>query len=214
MKKTLSLLVIVFCVLALPSLGEDITTLSGKTYSNVTITRVEPDGITIKHSAGLIKLFFGELPEDVRARYGADPVKARNYQEERRLQQMKVEVAKANRDMLQRVEAQAIMVHGTVDRTVEEGIYLDDAITPVVTTNKIPPKYGVGKVEEKVSTRWVRLAPKGKPVFVIGAGGLIDGADCKGVLYPAGQYRDSYGSIMNCYTFTAAEAVSRLLKGN
>jgi hypothetical protein len=79
--KTLSLLIIVFCVLALPSLGEDITTLSGKTYSNVTITRVEPDGITIKHSAGLIKLFYGELPEDVRARYGADPAKAREYQQ-------------------------------------------------------------------------------------------------------------------------------------
>lgn len=211
--KTLSLLIIVFCVLALPSLGDDITTLSGKTYSNVTITRVEPDGITIKHSAGLIKLFYGELPEDVRARYGADPAKARKYQEERQLQQMKAEAAKAYRDMLQRVEAQAVLVHGTVFRTADEGIYLDDAMTQVITTNKAPVRSSSGMAEEKVSTRWVRLAPKGKPVFVIGGGGLIDGATCKGVLYPAGQYRDPYGFTMNCYTFSAAEAALRLLNG-
>ena len=210
-KTAISIVIFIICAFPIYSSGEDFTTLAGKTYSNVTVTRVEPDGITIKHSAGLIKLFYGELPEDVRARYGADPEKARKYQEGRRLQQMKADAAKVNQDMLRRVEAQAIMVHGTVRSTADEGIYLDDAITPVVTTNRIPARSSAGVFDEKVSTRWVQLAPDDRPIFVIGGGGLIDGAPCKGLLYPAGQYRDSYGQTMNCYTFTAAEAASRLL---
>jgi hypothetical protein len=70
---------LVLSVLAYADAPTTITTRDGATYSNVTVTRVEPDGITIRHDAGLIKLFFRELPQDLRDYYGADPEKARAY---------------------------------------------------------------------------------------------------------------------------------------
>lgn len=51
--------------------------------SNVTIQRVEPDGISIKHASGIIKLFAGELPPDIREKYGLTPEAARRYQAQR-----------------------------------------------------------------------------------------------------------------------------------
>jgi hypothetical protein len=57
----------------------DITTTKGTTYTNATVTRIEPDGITIKHRLGITKLFFSELPQDVQTSYGYNPSTARTY---------------------------------------------------------------------------------------------------------------------------------------
>ena len=62
------------------AVAEDITNLLGTVYTNVKITRVEPDGITVMHSGGIAKLFFQELSPDMQTRFGYDPSKARQYQ--------------------------------------------------------------------------------------------------------------------------------------
>lgn len=63
-------------LLATACFAADLTTLDGKTYQNIKVTRVDPDGIYIMHSAGGGKIKFTELPEDVRKQYGYDPAKA------------------------------------------------------------------------------------------------------------------------------------------
>jgi sRNA-binding protein len=52
-----------------PVLAEDFKTLSGKEYKDATITRVEPDGVVLKHKSGISKVYFTELPKEVQERF-------------------------------------------------------------------------------------------------------------------------------------------------
>ena len=60
-------------------LAEDLTTVSGKKYTGVTVTRVEPNGISITHDDGLAKVSFADLSEELRKKYGYDPKKAADF---------------------------------------------------------------------------------------------------------------------------------------
>ncbi|MEO7933387.1 MAG: hypothetical protein ABIT76_09545 [Chthoniobacterales bacterium] len=63
-----------------PLTADDITTLAGKEYKGVRISRTEPDGIVVVTDSGIEKLQFGLLPADVQKKYGYDPAKAAKYQ--------------------------------------------------------------------------------------------------------------------------------------
>jgi type II secretory pathway pseudopilin PulG len=76
-----SLLFILACVFPF-SIGiaqEVITNLEGRVFSNATVIRVEPDGINIRHSGGITKMFFWELSTELQEQYGYDPQKAAAY---------------------------------------------------------------------------------------------------------------------------------------
>ncbi|WP_035604465.1 hypothetical protein [Haloferula sp. BvORR071] len=64
--------------------AEDLTTTDGKTYKAVTVTKVEPDGLSISHEEGTAKVPFTKLPEEVRRLHGYDPEKADAYLKEKR----------------------------------------------------------------------------------------------------------------------------------
>jgi hypothetical protein len=51
------------------ALAEDFKTIQGKEYKNVTVTRVEPDGIMLESKSGISKVYFVELPKDVQERF-------------------------------------------------------------------------------------------------------------------------------------------------
>ncbi|SRR6266566_606487 len=69
-------LVILAALSASPALADDFKTNSGKEYKNATVAQVEADGIVVKTKAGISKLYFTELPEDVQKRYHYDTEKA------------------------------------------------------------------------------------------------------------------------------------------
>lgn len=56
--------------------GDDFKTIDGKEYKNVTVSRVEPDGIVVTTSSGVSKVYFTELPKDVQERFHYDAAKA------------------------------------------------------------------------------------------------------------------------------------------
>src|SRR5437870_8328090 len=58
------------------AVADDFKTINGKEYKNVTVSRVEPDGIVLKTKTGVSKIYFTELPKDVQERFGYDPEKA------------------------------------------------------------------------------------------------------------------------------------------
>lgn len=64
---------------ALAAFAEDFKTVTGKEYKEATITRTEPDGIVVKTSSGITKLYFAELPKEVQERFHYDPQKATAY---------------------------------------------------------------------------------------------------------------------------------------
>jgi hypothetical protein len=67
--------VILIVCFASVALAEDFKTINGKEYKNATVSRVEPDGIVVRTTSGISKIYFVELPKEVQARYGHDPAK-------------------------------------------------------------------------------------------------------------------------------------------
>ena len=62
--------------------AEDFKTVDGKEYKNAKVSRVEPDGIAISFSGGIVKLPFVELPADVQKKYGYDSKSAQEFQQQ------------------------------------------------------------------------------------------------------------------------------------
>jgi hypothetical protein len=56
-------------------LADDFKTIQGKEYKNVTVRRVEPDGIVLATSFGISKVYFTELPKEVQERFHYDAAK-------------------------------------------------------------------------------------------------------------------------------------------
>src|SRR5207253_1995153 len=60
-------------------LAADFKTIDGKEYKNVTVSRVEPDGIVLVSSSGISKVYFTELPKEVQERFHYDSRKGTAY---------------------------------------------------------------------------------------------------------------------------------------
>jgi hypothetical protein len=57
-------------------LAADFQTLDGTKYKGVTVKRVEADGIVVETDVGVEKVYFNELPNEVRERYNAQAAAA------------------------------------------------------------------------------------------------------------------------------------------
>ena len=60
------ILAVLFASLAL---SEDFKTTNGKVYKDATVSRIEGDGIVLRTEAGISKVYFAELPQEVQERY-------------------------------------------------------------------------------------------------------------------------------------------------
>ena len=72
---------LILCVASVV-LADDFKTIDGKEYKNVTVKRVEPDGIVLTSSSGISKVYFTELPEEVQERFHYDQAKSDAYSAE------------------------------------------------------------------------------------------------------------------------------------
>jgi thioredoxin 1 len=64
--KILTSLILCFASIAL---ADDFKLIGGKEYKNVTVSRIEPDGIVLRTKSGISKVYFVELPKDVQERF-------------------------------------------------------------------------------------------------------------------------------------------------
>ena len=60
------ILAVLFASLAL---SEDFKTTNGKVYKDATVSRIEGDGLVLKTEAGISKVYFTELPQEVQERF-------------------------------------------------------------------------------------------------------------------------------------------------
>jgi ATPase subunit of ABC transporter with duplicated ATPase domains len=88
-----------FLLAAVPALADTITTISGTTYSEASVTKTTPTAISIMHSTGTAKIPFKDLPAATQKKYGYDPAKAAEYEEQE---------AQRQAEQKQRAEAQKI----------------------------------------------------------------------------------------------------------
>ncbi len=64
---------------AAPAFYEDLSLADGTVRTNVFITRVEPDGLSIMHEQGVAKFYFSELATGLQRKYNYDPALAAVY---------------------------------------------------------------------------------------------------------------------------------------
>ncbi len=74
--KLFVLLILCFCSIAL---ADNFKAIDGKEYKNVTVSRVEPDGIVLVSHSGISKVYFTELAKEVQERFHYDAAKAAAY---------------------------------------------------------------------------------------------------------------------------------------
>jgi len=82
--KILTFLILCFASVAL---ADDFKAIDGKEYKNVTVSRVEPDGIVLTSKSGISKVYFTELPKEVQERFHYDAAKAAAYSAEQAVSQ-------------------------------------------------------------------------------------------------------------------------------
>ena len=63
-------------------LADDFKTVEGKEYKNVTVSRVEPDGLVLSSKSGISKVYFTELPKEIQERFHYDAAKGNTYSAE------------------------------------------------------------------------------------------------------------------------------------
>ena len=68
-----------FLSLASIALAENFKAVDGKEYKNATVSRIEPDGIVLRTSWGISKVYFVELPKEVQERFHYNPAIAAAY---------------------------------------------------------------------------------------------------------------------------------------
>jgi len=69
-----ALLLLVVCA-ALTAPADDLTTITGITYKNATITGHDAVGLKIMFDDGFARVRFRDLPDELRVKYGYDPAK-------------------------------------------------------------------------------------------------------------------------------------------
>jgi thioredoxin 1 len=70
--------VLILCFVSMAA-ADDFKLLNGNEYKNATVSRVVPDGIVLVTSAGISKIYFVELPKEVRERFHYNAMKAAAY---------------------------------------------------------------------------------------------------------------------------------------
>jgi hypothetical protein len=76
--------ILTFVILCFASVAfaEDFKAIDGKEYKNVKVSRVEPDGIVVTFSGGIVKIPFIELPPEIQKKYGYDPKASAAFQQQ------------------------------------------------------------------------------------------------------------------------------------
>ena len=105
--------------------AEDLTTTEGKTYSDVKVTKVEPDGLSITHQTGTAKVPFIKLSEELRKKHGYDAEKAEAYQKEQARKRAELDaILRASREKEEAKQRETGAESYTVTPASAEGISL------------------------------------------------------------------------------------------
>lgn len=177
----------------------DITTQSGEVFKNCKITRIEPDGITVMRTKGIVKISFADLPDEYRTKYGYDEDKAAKYTHT--VDQKRAETYARQQEQL-RMQKREAELRATQDQLL-----------------KSLKKNGVA-VSRKIL--WIKgdemllySAPDDdKVAYVYGAPPERQNNDqFVGVLYPAGSYTGPrYRGTIPAYATSPEKAIEYMMK--
>ena len=121
MKPAILAMVLVLAALQF-AVADDFKTNDGKEYKNVTVKRVEPDGIVLSSKSGISKIYFTELPKEVQDRFNYRPEQAAAYSAEQNTSQAQlqnVQGLQAHYTSLQKQEDEILLAIGQAEEAKE-----------------------------------------------------------------------------------------------
>jgi len=191
--------------------ADDITTIEGTKYVNVTISRTEPDGLVVVTDSGIEKIPFTSLPKETQLKYGYNAQKAAAYsaqlaaaQHELYLKNQQVQAAQSQTSAVQGVTQDQIAavshrpepgvtskpgvdvmrIKGKVLQVLPDGILLTDLLNETLDPFKDGRGTWHGGANEMDGT-----------MLIVGVDAkYVDDDPYEGIVYPAGRY--SYTSTM------------------
>lgn len=107
--------------------AEDIETLDHKVYKNATITRAEPDGIVLRHSAGIVKIPFTDLPQEFSKRYNYDSQAAKAFKADVEEKQAAIYVGTQAAKAMQQEKVSEIAAKAEAEREQKKAILRERA---------------------------------------------------------------------------------------
>ena len=154
--KTLTLLTI--CVTSI-ALADDFKTNNGKEYKNAIVTQVDAGGIIVRTKTGISKLYFSELPEDVRKRFNYNPQQAAAFASAQAttVQQTNQQIEEANK---QREKEKQVALESSRRATEEAAKAQNTTIEPgnrTATGRQIVGVGGVNGLEVEMSQKELQL---------------------------------------------------------
>ncbi len=170
-------------------------------YKQVTITKVEPDGIRIIHESGAARIPYERIPDDLRTKLGMNQEVADAHRDMVKEQQQKVAEHNQKQQVLQKSR---LFFAGTVFQVTEGGVLLKGVSFSDGTKEekKIPYQVRTGgpsalhpdarvKTETRYKTEWVLKvrAFENWPIFVeCNTAGYADGDEFSSAVYTNGTY--------------------------
>jgi hypothetical protein len=195
-------------------------------YTNVTVTKIEPDGIRIIHESGAAKIAYENVPEEVRAKLGMNQEAAEAHREKVQIQQQ--QIAEANKKQQVLAKARLTFV-GSIFQVTDGGLLLRDVSYTDGTKEetKIPYKVQSGgpsglhpnapvTYTTHYNSEWVLKvrSMSSWPIFVeCDTSGYADGDQFSGNVYANGTfaYTNTQGArkTIPAYTTDASKVLER-----
>jgi hypothetical protein len=198
---------------------DSLTTTDGITYKDVTLTKVEPDGLRIIHATGVAKVGFERLSPEIQKKYGYDPAKAVAFKQAEAARLEKIDVEQSKQELQQLIDdlaaKAALQAQGKVVRVYPTGVLVKgDAIQDVIV-NVPHTTYDVLKTPtttyiQETHCQKQALGPKDNLAFIeCDASNLSDGVTWATTLYPVGNYSytDLAGKTVTVPKYTQSQAV-------
>lgn len=195
-------------------------------YTNVTVTKVEPDGIRIMHESGAAKIPYESIPEEIRVKLGMKQEAAEAHRQKVQVQQQQIAEATKKQQVLDR--AHLIFV-GSIFQVTEGGLLLRDVSYTDGTKEekKVPYQVHSGgptglhpdaraTSETYYKSEWVLKvrSMSSWPIFVAcDTSGYVDGDQFSGNVYANGTfaYTNTQGArkTIPAYTTDASKVLER-----
>ena len=184
-----------------PKQFEKLETTKGKVYENVTVRKVEPDGLSIMHESGTAKVAFEHLSDELKTAFGYDEGKAAEHREAQAEKDRHNELAmlaeeaaaasaKADRDYKNAGKELTESIKGTGVNAwlkIQQNSGGSYCLCRWGLVDKAPIKKVVGLSNRVVGYRPVDGDEYEEFIAVHGVGHLADGEKWRGTIYPCGK---------------------------
>jgi len=197
------------------SFADEITTLSGETYTDVKVKRKTPLEITVSHSSGVATIPFNDLPGELKRKYGYNVNAAINMRNRQTTRRQLERISK-------RLDQNSIYVNAELNQVTEEGALAyvtviekhERTYDAVIKSKGKPQKLSHGPAQETHhewrTKRWTSRKKLEEPIFIVGDwSGYYDGETWSGRVYPAGTL--SYTTTMGAAKRVAKYATTKRL---